>query len=50
MSKDTQQDLVLELATYWEHFLEPKLQNALYKKKRALRSDDTTVAVLGISY
>lgn len=33
MSKDTEQDLVLEPAAYSEHFLEPKLKSALLKKK-----------------
>jgi hypothetical protein len=45
MSKDTEQDLVLEPAAHWEHILEPKLKNALLKKKRPLTSEDTTVAV-----
>jgi hypothetical protein len=45
MSKDTEQDLVLEPAAHWEHFLEPKLKNALLKKKRPLAPDDTTVVV-----
>ncbi|KIN05192.1 hypothetical protein OIDMADRAFT_51013 [Oidiodendron maius Zn] len=45
MSKDMEQDLVLEPAAHWEHFLEPKLKNALLKKKRPLVSDDTTVVV-----
>jgi hypothetical protein len=45
MSKDTEQDLVLEPAARWEHILEPKLKNALLKKKRPLTSEDTTVAV-----
>ena len=43
--KDTEQDLVLEPAAYWEHFLEAKLNNALLRKKRNLLSDDTTVVV-----
>ena len=33
MSKDTEQDLVLEPAAPWEHILEPKLKKALLKKK-----------------
>lgn len=45
MSKDTEQDLVLEPAAHWEHILEPKLKGALLKKKRPLVSDDTTVVV-----
>jgi hypothetical protein len=44
-SKDTEQDLVLEPAAHWEHILQPKLKNALLKKKRPLASDDTTVVV-----
>jgi hypothetical protein len=44
MPKDTEQDLVLEPAAYWEHFLEPKLKN-VFKKNRPLRSEDTTVVV-----
>lgn len=42
---DTEQDLVLEPAAYWEHFLEAKLNKALLKKKRNLLSEDTTVVV-----
>jgi hypothetical protein len=42
---DTEQDLVLEPAAYWEHFLEAKLNNALLRKKRNLLSEDTTVVV-----
>ena len=45
MSKDTEQDLVLEPAAPWEHILEPKLKKALLKKNRALASDATTVVV-----
>jgi hypothetical protein len=45
MPKDTEQDLVLEPAAYWEHFLEPKLKNVLFKKNRPLTSEDTTVVV-----
>jgi hypothetical protein len=45
MSKGTDQDLVLEPAAYWEYILEPKLKNALLKKKRLLASDDITVVV-----
>jgi hypothetical protein len=45
MPKDTEQDLVLEPAAYWEHFLEAKLKNALLRKERPLTSEDTTVAV-----
>jgi hypothetical protein len=45
MSKDTEQDLVLEPAAHWEHILEPKLNSVLLKKKRPLAFDDTTVVV-----
>jgi hypothetical protein len=45
MPKDTEQDLVLEPAAYWEHFLEAKLKNALLRKKRPLASEYTTVVV-----
>jgi hypothetical protein len=43
--KDTEQDIVLALADYWEHFLKPKLENFVRKKNRPLRSEDTTVTV-----
>jgi len=43
--KDTELGLVLEPAAYWEHFLEPKLKNVLFRKNRPLRSEDTTVVV-----
>ena len=46
MPKDTEQDVVLAPADYWEHFLKPKLGNFLCKKNRSLRSKDTTVVVL----
>jgi hypothetical protein len=39
MPKDTEQDLVLEPAVYWEHFLEAKLKNALLRKRRPLESE-----------
>jgi hypothetical protein len=45
MPKDTEQDIVLAPADYWEHFLEPKLENFLRKKNRPFRSEDTTVTV-----
>jgi hypothetical protein len=45
MPKDTEQDIVLAPAAYWQHFLEPKLQNLLRKKNRPLRSEDTQVVV-----
>jgi len=45
ISKDTEQDLVLEPAAYWKHILEPKLKRALLKKNRALASNNTSVVV-----
>jgi hypothetical protein len=45
MSKDIEQDLVLELAAYWEYILEPKLKNALLKKRGPLASDNTRLVV-----
>lgn len=43
---DTKQDLVLEPAVYWEHFLEAKLNNTLLRKKRTLLSEYITAIVL----
>ena len=45
MPKNTEQDLVLEPAAYWEHFLGAKLKNAWLRKKRPLSSEDTTAVV-----
>jgi hypothetical protein len=45
MPKDTEQDIILAPADYWEHFLQPKLENFLRKKNRPLRSEATTVTV-----
>jgi hypothetical protein len=45
MPKDTEQDIALAPADYWEHFLKPKLENFLRKKNRPLGSEDTTVMV-----
>jgi hypothetical protein len=45
MPKDMEQDIVLAPADYWEHFLEPKLENLLCKKNRPIRSNDTTIVV-----
>ena len=50
MPKDTEQDLVLEPAAHWEHILEPKLKNALLKKKRPLASDDTVTCKTGFTF
>jgi hypothetical protein len=41
----TEQDLVLEPAAHWGHFLLPRLKGALLKKKRPFASDETTVVV-----
>jgi hypothetical protein len=51
MPIDTEQDLVLEPATYWEHFLEAKLNNALLmlRKKRPLSFEYTTVVVQSLA-
>jgi hypothetical protein len=43
--KETEQDVVLAPAVYWERFLQPNLENFLRKKDRPLRSEDTTVEV-----
>ncbi|RFU31129.1 hypothetical protein B7463_g5199, partial [Scytalidium lignicola] len=45
MLKDTEQDVILALAAYWENFLQPKLQTLLQKKNRPLTSEYTTVVV-----
>jgi hypothetical protein len=45
MPKDTEQDVVLAPADYWEHVLQPKLESFLRKKNSALQSENTTVAV-----
>jgi hypothetical protein len=45
MPKDTEQDVVLAPAAYWQRFLHPKLENLLCKKNRPVRSEDTTVVV-----
>jgi hypothetical protein len=42
---DTEQDLVLAPAAYWQRFLHPKLQQLLQTKNRFLRSEDTSVMV-----
>jgi hypothetical protein len=42
---DTEQDLVLAPAGYWQRFLHPKLQQLLQTKNRSLRSEDTSVVV-----
>jgi hypothetical protein len=48
VSKDTEQDLVLVPASYWQLFLQPKLEKLLRKKlshNMCVRSDDTKVVV-----
>jgi hypothetical protein len=45
MLMNTEQDLVLEPAVYWEHFLEARVNNALLRKKRPILSEYTTVVV-----
>src|SRR5580700_1274429 len=45
MQLDTKQDIVLAPATYWEHFLHPKLDDFWRKKNRSVRSEDTNVVV-----
>ncbi|KAH8588256.1 hypothetical protein B0O99DRAFT_373214 [Bisporella sp. PMI_857] len=45
MPKDTEQDVILVLAAFWSHLLEPKLKSFLRKKKRPLKSEDTNVVV-----
>jgi hypothetical protein len=45
MPKDTEQNIVLSPADYYEHFLKPKLDNFLRRKNRPLRSEDTNVTV-----
>jgi pyridoxine/pyridoxamine 5'-phosphate oxidase len=45
MRPDTEQDIVLAPAAYWEHFLHPKLVDFWRKKNRLVRSEDTNVVV-----
>jgi hypothetical protein len=42
---DTEQDVVLAPAAYWQHFLYPKLMHLLQTRNRSLRSEDTSVVV-----
>jgi hypothetical protein len=46
MPKDTEQDVVLAPAAYWQHFLHPKLEHLLHTTNRSLKSDFTSVVVL----
>ena len=34
--KDTEQGIVLALATYWQKYLKPKLEDIVQKTKRSL--------------
>ena len=46
--KDTEQDIVLEPAAYWQSILQPRLEELLREKilpLRAVRADDTEVVV-----
>jgi hypothetical protein len=45
MRPDTEQDIVLAPAAYWEHFLYPKLVEFWRKRNRLVRSEDTNVVV-----
>jgi hypothetical protein len=45
MPRDTEQDIVLAPAAYWQHFLQPKLENSVRKLNRSLKSDFTSVVV-----
>ncbi|KAK5262849.1 hypothetical protein LTR96_011679 [Exophiala xenobiotica] len=48
ISKDTEQNLPVELAAYWEFLLLPKLEKLLRQKvaaNRCVRSDDTNIVV-----
>jgi hypothetical protein len=48
ISKDTEQDLVLAPAPFWQHFLQPKLDRLLRRKlspSRCVKCDDTNVVV-----
>lgn len=48
MPKDTEKDVVPELAAFQKHVLEPKLKKFLLKKNRSLRSEDTN-SVLSVT-
>jgi hypothetical protein len=45
MGPDTVQDTVLAPAAYWQHFLNPKIDNYWRQKNNLVKSEDTTVAV-----
>jgi hypothetical protein len=57
MPKDTEQDVVLASAAYWQHFLHPKLEQFLHSTQRkepdfTKRFDNTSIdwAVIGELY
>ncbi len=43
--KHTKQNIVLALAAYWQHFLQPKLEGSVRRQNRSLKSDFTSVVV-----
>jgi hypothetical protein len=43
--KHTEQNIVLALAAYWQHFLQPKLEGSVRRQNRSLKSDFTSVVV-----
>jgi hypothetical protein len=43
--KDTEQDIVLAPAAYWQRFLEPKLEDSVRKTNRSLKAAFTSVVV-----
>ena len=48
VSKDTEQDLVLAPSSYWQSFLQPKLEKLLQRKiarNKRVMADDTTVVM-----
>jgi len=45
MPKDTEQDIVLAPAAYWQKFLEPKLEDSV--RKTILRNDLITLVLIG---
>ena len=45
MPNDTEQDVILAPTAYWQHFLQPKLENLLHKKNRPVRSENANIVV-----